>query len=115
MEIKISYSKIQLEKAVNFIARYNSYQKGEYEKIRHSILDSIQRIAIDPETIYTGTMGYMLIADREFEDLNNDENTCRIEITVDPALGCDDRWFDDNYHEEVITVPAKEFWKKPDE
>lgn len=116
MEIKISYSKIQLQRAIDFIAEHNDTFYGQVDYIRSSILESIERMAKDPNCTYLGTMGFTLIADREMEDLDNEENIVRIEILVDPALGDDDIYLDEDHFEEVIVAPAQSIWQKePDE
>lgn len=114
MEIKISYSKIQLERAIEFIADHNDSFYGQVDFIRTSILESIERLAKDPRATYLGTMGFTLIADRELENLDCDDNTVRIEILVDPALGDDDMYLDDDHHEETINAPATSLWKTDD-
>lgn len=100
MEVKIIYSKEQLESAVDFISENNNYFLGQKEYIRDSILKNMKRIAADPEQFITGTMGYVLWGDREFEGMDCDENTIHFDITVKPNLGVDE---DETYIEEVLT------------
>lgn len=100
MEVKLSYSKGQLEAAVDFISENNKYFLGKKQEIRDSILKSMRRIAQDPEQFINGTMGYVVWGDREFEGMNCDENTIHFDITVKPDLGSDE---EDEYIEEVIT------------
>jgi hypothetical protein len=114
MEIKISYSKIQLERAIEFIAEHNDSFYGQVDYIRQSILESIEQLAKDPQATYLGTMGFTLIADREIENLDCDENIVRIDILVDPALGDDDMFLDEDHYEEVINAPATSIWKRDD-
>lgn len=87
MEVKVSYSKPQLETAVKFIARNNAHFLGQTDYIRDKIVKHMKRIALDPEAQMSGTMGYMLISDKEFEGFDCDQNTCFLEIWVDPSLG----------------------------
>lgn len=110
MEIRISYSQTQLEKAVNFISRHNEVFKGKKTEIRETILEYMEKMAKDPNMTFIGTMGFTLIGDREFEDMDNDDNLIRIEISVDPALGDDDQFADGDYQEYTINAPAQEVW-----
>lgn len=102
MEVKVSYSKVQLKLAVDYIAKYNVYFLNEHEEIEKTILEYIKILVSDPEEFSIGTMGFTLFADREFEDLDNDENCCRIDILIDPAVGV--KHIDDDYHTETINV-----------
>ena len=72
-------------------------------------------MAKDPNCTYLGTMGFTLIADREDEGLESDENIVRVDILVDPALGDDDMFLDDDNHEEVIIAPVTSIWKTDEE
>lgn len=98
MEVRITYSKEQLDAAVEFISTHNSYFLGKKDYIRESILKSMRRIAKDPEQWINGTMGYVLWGEREFEGMNNDENTVHFDISVNPALDCEE----DTYIEETV-------------
>lgn len=89
MEVKLSYSKAQLDLAVKFIARNNTHFLGQTDFIREEIVKHMRRIAEDKEAYMSGTMGYMLISDKEFEGFEADQNTCHIDIWVDPSLGTD--------------------------
>jgi hypothetical protein len=42
MEVKVSYSKVQLKLAVDYIAKYNVYFLNEHEKIEKTILEYIK-------------------------------------------------------------------------
>ena len=89
MEIKASYSKIQLEYAIKYIATNSSYFLNKSEDIRNSINSCINDI-IDLYPRYTSisTMGFtIMISDEEHEDLDNDDNKIHIDILVDPSLG----------------------------
>ncbi len=87
MEVKLSYSKEQLDMAVKYIARSNEHFLGQTDYIRDEIIKHMKRIALDKEAFMSGTMGYMLISDKEFEGLDCDQTTCYIDIWVDPSLG----------------------------
>ncbi len=89
MEVRISYSKPQLEEAVKFIARNNEHFQGQTDYIRDCILDNMKEIAADPESWMGSTMGYTLIGDRTDEGIDSDINSIRFEILIDPNLGSD--------------------------
>lgn len=98
MDVKIIYSKEQLEATVEFISTHNSHFLGKKAYIRESILKSMRRIAKDPEQWVSGTMGYMLWGDREFEGMDSDENIIHFDIAVNPSLD----FTDDTYIEEIV-------------
>lgn len=100
MEVKIIYSKPQLEAAVRFIARNNESFRGQKDFIRDEILKHMKQIAADPEAWNGGTMGYHLMGDRTDEGIDNDENTILFDILVDPNLGADHD--ESDYEQEVI-------------
>jgi hypothetical protein len=89
MEVKFTYNKQQLELAVKFIARNNSHFQGQTDYIRNSIMEHMREIASKPGRWMGGTMGYLLLADREDEGMDSDSNLCRFDIHVDPAIGMD--------------------------
>lgn len=104
MEVKISYSKAQLEEAVRFISRNNEHFQGKIDYIRNTILDNMKEIAADPERWMGGTMGYTLVGDREDEGIDSDENIITFEILVDPNLGNDidpEDWITETINAEV--------------
>ena len=101
MEVKITYSKPQLEAAVKFIARNNPHFQGQKDYIRDQILEHMRRIALQPGEWLAGTMGYVLWGDREDEGLDSDENSIRFEISVDPSLGYDID--SEDYQEEMVS------------
>jgi hypothetical protein len=102
MEVKIIYSKPQLEAAVRFIARNNEHFRGQKDFIRDEILKHMKQIAADPESWSGGTMGYHLLGDRTDEGIDNDENSIMFDILVDPNLGYD--LDESDYAEEVIVA-----------
>jgi hypothetical protein len=89
MEVKITYSKTQLELAVKHIARNNNHFQGKKDYIRDSILDHMERIACNPDSWMGSSMGYYLIGDREDEGIDCDENRIHFELWIDPSLGYD--------------------------
>lgn len=107
MNIKVSYSRKNLERAVNFIAKHNKTFKGKKSYIRNRILEMILELSKDPTSNYIGSIGCMLIPDREFEDFETDENVCRIEIYVDPSLMDDDLYLDNDVVETSVDVSAE--------
>lgn len=89
MEIKVVYSKIQLESTVDFIATHNPSFLGQHDVIRKSIMSTIQSIISKyPDIIWSGTMGYYVwISMEELEGIDSDENILRVEFMVEPAVG----------------------------
>lgn len=100
MEVKVTYSKQQLDEAVDFIATHNPSFLGQHSFIRDEILDHMRKMARDPEGWLGATMGYTLWGDRTFEGVDSDENTIHFEITVDPAVGRD--YEEDDIAEEIV-------------
>jgi len=86
MEVKIMYSKRQLNAAACYISDNNYTFQGQIKVIKNSIISTIKRMALEPDTMYDGTMGYTVIADRTFEGVDSDHNTAFFEILVDPNL-----------------------------
>lgn len=109
MEVKYTYSKVQLEAAVQFIGRHNEHFENRFDYIRKSILDNMKELAEHfPNCYYIGTMGYLISADVvSEEDIDNDENSVMFDITVDPAVGID-KWDSDNTVDVNIEVKINE-------
>lgn len=107
MEVIVTYSKVQLEEAVNFIATHNDAFLGKHDYIRDQILSHMRDIARDPEGFLSGTMGYVLWGDREFEGIDGDTNRIRFDISVDPALSMD-AWEEENCVEETVISDGSE-------
>jgi hypothetical protein len=105
MEIRISYSQLQLDSAVEFISNNNQSFLGKEEEIRNTIQETMVNMARDPEAMNLGTMGFTLIADREFEGIDSDENVCRIEILVDPSMHLIDEL--DDFQDKIIDLPME--------
>lgn len=108
MEIKIIYSKKQLEAAVDFIAIHNESFHGQHDYIRSRIVESMEDTALAPGEWITGTMGYVLWGDREDEDLDSDENVIRYSISVDPALSLEAWDLDDMKEYSVSDIKENE-------
>ncbi len=105
MFVTVSYSKEQLEAAVQFIAENNRAFKGKKDAIRKSINGSINElVAKFPNLNSISTMGYTIIGSAdEVEGIDHDNNKLLIEIAVDPGLALD--W---ESVEEVRYVQRKE-------
>jgi len=103
MEVKVNYSTTELENAVKFIATHNTNFIGQYDYIRDRIISFMNEMAIQPDSWSRGTMGFYLIADREDEGMNRDDNFISFEILVNPAL-CQDR----EYTEYTISSDIEE-------
>lgn len=86
MEIVLNYSQIQLDSAVSFISLNNQNFLEKDDEIRQSIMEGMAHLAQETSAQFYSTMGFTLIADREFESVDSDENVCRIEIMVDPSI-----------------------------
>ena len=109
MKVTLTYSKTELKRAVEFISTHNENFLGEDLEIKEAIFCAMHKMARDPDCTYIGTMGFMVVADREIEDMDSDENVCRVEILVDPALGDNVRWDDGDLTSNVIDAPS-EVW-----
>jgi len=111
MRVKVIYSKEKLEAAVNYIAMFNPFFKGQKTYIKESILESAKKLAkaVLPNdyTFSSGTMGYTVIIDSvTLESVDEDDNEVWIDILVDPALGPKDH--DDEYKELVVEVDTSD-------
>lgn len=95
MIVKVFYSKKQLEDAAEFLSLNNKSFLGKKSYIKKCMLSDIEELA-QPSEIHTiGSMGYILTADKTFEDMDNDEYSCSIEIYVNPSVS-KDSYDDDN-------------------
>jgi len=101
MEVKIMYSKRQLNAAARYISDNNYTFQGQIKVIKNSILDTIKRMALEPDSMHSGTMGYTVIVDRTFEGVDSDCNTAFFEILVDPNLA--GPISESDYVEEIIS------------
>jgi|SRR5579885_2059195 len=106
MQIKIQYSKTQLEECVKYIATHNIHFLGREEYIRNSIrLNMLELAGKFPHCTYMGTMGYAVECFIESEEgMDEDTNVLRFEFMVDPAVSMEDQ----EYEEETISVQVKE-------
>jgi hypothetical protein len=89
--MKISYSKSQLKKVVDFIALNNKTFIGQYEIIRKTILKEMEVLANDPTLSYVGTMGFTLLS--EYDEV---DDHMMIDIIVDLSMS------QDTFHEDDI-------------
>jgi hypothetical protein len=106
MEIVLNYSQIQLDSAISFISLNNQNFLEKDEEIRQTILEGMAHLAQETSTQFYSTMGFTLIADREFESVDSDENVCRVEILVDPSIHLIDEM--DNEDIQSQTLETKE-------
>lgn len=102
MEVKLIYSKSQLDCAVEFLSDKNPYFLGQDDLIRETIVECMIEVARDPDRTFSSTMGFVLNAERDFEGIDCDENTCQIEIGVDPSIHMDDRWLDEDSQNKIV-------------
>lgn len=112
MKIKVTYSKIQFDAAVDFLGKHNIFFKNNFEAINISLLNSIQELARNHELWTLSTMGYRLISSIQYEDIDNDETIISIEIYVDPAVSKPDLYLDNDNMVIDMDVPASEFYSK---
>lgn len=82
--MKISYSKSQLEKVVDFLALNNKTFLGKNEVIRQAILKEMEVLAEDPTLSFVGTMGFTLLC-----EYDEDDNHIMIDIIVDLSVSTD--------------------------
>lgn len=111
MEIKITYSQMQLECAIDYISQNNQNFLGQEEEIKNTIMEYMTKIAKDPDATFVSIMGFILVADREFESLDNDENICNVEIYVDPSMGIIDEIDDLDGQSQIIDTDVESIWK----
>lgn len=84
--MKIIYSKKQLNDTVDFISKNNIFFKGNKDKINQHILYYMKELVNSKDPTYVATMGFILIPMFQYESIDNDEDTCHIDIYVDPSL-----------------------------
>jgi hypothetical protein len=89
MEVKLHYSKAQMDAAVKFIAENNPSYINQYEGIRSSIWNHINELVeMFPDMTGIATMGYWIEASIEsVEGIDEEENILRLEIWVNPSIG----------------------------
>lgn len=115
MEIKITYSKYELEKAIDYCWNNNpSWQRGDHTKddIRKDFIKSMHRLATNRNiTWVSASRGCILIPDCTEENMDNDENTCHISIYVPPAFGSNIVDWEADIGMETGSISATEYWK----
>jgi hypothetical protein len=82
----------QIKKAAKYISKHNPHNFS-YEAALESILSLIRR-GIEEESIYTGTMGYML-------KFSYEDGCIDVEVSVDPSLDCNSKYKTFNSIEEL--------------
>jgi hypothetical protein len=102
MEIILNYSQIQLEAAIEFISSNNLNFLEKDEEIKQTILDGMVYLTKDVDAQFYSTMGFTLVADREFESIDSDENVCRIEILIDPSMHLYDYMDEDDIQAQTL-------------
>ena len=111
MKVRISYSQIQLENAIDFISKNNQSFLNKDEEISDAIKEHIVKLAEDSTLNSIEIMGFILIADREFESLDSDENVCRVQIYVDPALHLISEMDESDVQDQMIDVPIEKLYQ----
>ena len=116
MEIRITYSKLELEMAIEFCWKRNDYwrqNKKTKDDIRQDFIESMHRLATDRSYTWLGAAaGCILIPDCTEEDMDNDTYSCHISIYVPPDMGYEPEDWDEDSGEEIVSVPATEYWKE---
>jgi hypothetical protein len=109
MKIKYSYSQSQLDGAVKFLSKYNSYFTGQDEEIKASIMATMEEMAgLFPSCGMMGTMGYTIQS--EFfseESMDHDDNSVHFDILVDPAMASEDRYGSGDHQERILIKEKK--------
>lgn len=110
MEVKVYYSKAQLDAAVNFIAEHNQAFLGRHDYIRAHILRHVSEIASKfPHMTGVSTMGYTVTThDFEEEGIDEEENSVLLEFLVDPAVGVDEKYLDEDNVERIFQVEPED-------
>ena len=104
-EIKILYSKIQLEKTAKFIALHNR-TIFPIDDVIKSIHDCMNNIVTNfPNCEWSATMGFIVMAEvLSEESIDDDYNIVHFEFYVDPALASQDKNDIENICEENIII-----------
>ena len=91
MEVTVHYSKTELEATINFVAEHNDSFLGQHDYIRKSIENHIREIGQKfPHMWGVGTMGYYIsVSCSHQEGIDHDDNLILLSFRVDPALGND--------------------------
>lgn len=106
MQVVYKYSKTQLNEAVAFLSENNSHFRGMNSEIESSIIDAMNEISKKfPETSWLSTMGFTVYSElASEEDLDFNNNSLFFTILVDPSVGSEDRFVDEDYIENIITI-----------
>jgi hypothetical protein len=114
MEVKVHYSKTQMEATINFIAEHNTSFLGRHDYIRKSIENHIHELAVRfPHMHGVGTMGYFITVSHGHEEgIDNDDNMILLRFEVDPAVGDNDQYKDEDGVE--FTVNTDEDYVAPE-
>jgi hypothetical protein len=107
MEVKFTYSKLQLEATVRFIGTHNKNFIGRYNYIRDRILEKMNDLAQKfPACEWIGTMGFIISADVVSEEsIEKDKNIVIFELLVDPAVS-QGKWCDNDFVEVIVEVKS---------
>jgi len=110
MEVKLSFSKMQLDAAVKFIAENNPSYINQYEEIRSSIWYHINEIVERfPHMTGVSTIGYWIEASVEsIEGIDDEENVLRLEIWVNPSIGKDEFSEEDTITQTCNIIPDED-------
>lgn len=108
MKVKYSYSKIQFDNAVEFIAKNNKHFIGNHKEVSSTILQMMEDMAGKfPHSTLMATMGFTILADVFSEEsMDYEDNSLHLEILVDPALS-EDSWDDEDRQESIKIIPRK--------
>jgi hypothetical protein len=97
--------------AVEYISENNDHFRGKDDEIKDSILDDMRKLATDRSLSWHSSIGCILVPDCVEEGLDQDENSCHIEIYVDPSLGYEPEDIDEDWKVDKVEIPATEYWK----
>lgn len=106
MQVVCKYSKTQFNEAVAFISKNNLHFLGMTRDIELAIIDAMNNLSKKfPEDSWTSTMGFTVQSEVfSEEDLVDNNNTLLFTILVDPSLGNEDRYVDEDYITNIITI-----------
>lgn len=106
MKIVYKYSKTQLNEAVAFISKNNCHFRGMTSRIKLAILDAMKDLSKKfPEDSWMSTMGFTVQSEVvSEEDLDNNNNTLLFTILVDPSLSNQDKFVEEDYINNIITI-----------
>lgn len=108
MQVKVYYSRTQLEATVKYIATHNVLLLGEHDTIRQDIQLGIQELVQRyPHISWIGRNGwYALVIISIEEGIDNDENVLDIEfvvnMTINGYIDMNDPFKFEHYHKEPL-------------